>query len=50
MEDKIYTREEVSELLKIQRGNCYIAILMETNDENLSIIANNAPEPIGGNW
>lgn len=47
---KLYTENEVEELLSTQRGNCYVAILTETKDENLAKIANSAPEPSGGKW
>ena len=46
----VYTEKEVAKLLQIQRGNCYVAILTKTRDENLATIANNAPEPSGGKW
>jgi hypothetical protein len=46
----LYTEEEVEELLKIQRGNCYVAILTKTRDENLATIAGSSPEPSGGKW
>ncbi len=45
-----YTEKEVEELLQTQRGNCYVAILSATRNENLAIIANLAPEPSGGEW
>lgn len=47
---KVYTEDEVSELLSVQRGNCYVAIYNKTIDEKLSMLAINAPEPSGGNW
>jgi hypothetical protein len=51
MENKItYTESEVEELLVVQRGNCYVAILSKTKDENLAKIAVNSPEPSGGKW
>ena len=46
----VYTEKEVANLLQVQRGNCYVAILTKTRDENLATIANNAPEPSGGKW
>jgi hypothetical protein len=49
-ESNTYTEKEVENLLEVQRGNCYVAILSETRDENLSLITNNAPEPAGGKW
>lgn len=45
-----YTEKEVDELLKTQRGNCYVAILTETRDKDLASIASKAPEPSGGKW
>jgi hypothetical protein len=43
MENKItYTEREVEELLVVQRGNCYVAILSKTKDENLAKIAVNS--------
>lgn len=48
--EAVYTEKEVAELLHTQRGNCYVAILTKTRDENLATIANNAPEPSGGKW
>lgn len=48
--DKVttYTEEEVSELLEIQRGNCYVAIYNRTTSEDLARVAGKAPEP--GHW
>lgn len=46
----VYTEDEVSGLLTVQRGNCYVAIFNETNDKNISMLATNAVEPSGGNW
>ena len=43
----LYTEEEVKELLKIQRGNSYVAILTKTYDKELATIASTAPEPMG---
>lgn len=43
-----YTEEEVSELLEIQRGNCYVAIYNRTTSEDLASVAGKAPEP--GHW
>lgn len=47
---KQFTEEEVCKLLEVQRGNCYVAILTKTRDQELAKIANNAPEPAGGKW
>lgn len=46
----VYTEKEVAELLQVQRGNCYVAILSKTRDEQLAKIAGSAPEPSGGKW
>lgn len=46
----VYTEEEVAELLEIQRGNCYVAILSKTRDTELAKVACLAPEPCGGRW
>ena len=46
----VYTEKEVAKLLEIQRGNCYVAVLTQTQNEELAKIANNAPEPSGGKW
>lgn len=45
-----YTEKEVEELLKTQRGNCYVAILSKTENEEFAKVANSAPEPSGGKW
>jgi hypothetical protein len=42
-----YTEEEVRELLLMQRGNCYVAILNKTHDKELASLASSAPEPRG---
>ncbi len=42
---KTYTEEEVIELLRVQRGNCYVAVLSRSGDVELSSAANSAPEP-----
>lgn len=47
---KVYTEDEVSELLSVQRENCYVAIFNETNDKKLGMLAINAPVPSGGNF
>jgi phosphoribosylformylglycinamidine (FGAM) synthase PurS component len=43
----MYSEEEVRELLLMQRGNSYVAILTKTKDEELAAIASTAPEPCG---
>ena len=47
--ERMYSEEEVRELLIIQRGNCYVAILTKTQDTELSSLAISAPEPSGKN-
>jgi hypothetical protein len=49
MFDKMYSEEEVRKLLETQRGNCAVAILIKTRDEELAAIAGGAPEPSGYN-
>jgi len=48
MKQKLYTEEEVEKLLSAQRGNCYVAILSATKDEEIASVATSAPEP--GMW
>jgi len=45
-----YTEKEVEELLLTQRGNCYVAVLSKTRNEDLAAVAGSAPEPGGGSW
>jgi hypothetical protein len=49
---KLYTEEEVSELLETQRGNCYVAILSKTYNDMIATEVLTAPEPGGknGTW
>jgi hypothetical protein len=47
--ERMYSEEEVRKLLETQRGNCYVAILTKTRDEELATIAGGAPEPSGYN-
>lgn len=44
----LYTLDEVAELLSTQRGNCYVAILNKTGDNELATLCSRAPEPGGG--
>jgi hypothetical protein len=44
---RMYSEEEVRELLLMQRGNSYVAILTKTKDKELAAIASTAPEPGG---
>ena len=46
---RMYSENEVRKLLETQRGNCYVAILIKTRDEELAAIAGGAPEPSGYN-
>lgn len=46
----VYTEKEVANLLQVQRGNCYVAILSKTEDQELAKIAGGSPEPGGGKW
>ena len=45
---KKYTEKEVEDLLSVQRGNCYVAVLNSTQDPTIAMIAASAPEP--GQW
>lgn len=47
--ERMYSEEEVRELLLTQRGNCYVAILTKTKDIELASLAMSAPEPSGKN-
>jgi hypothetical protein len=51
-QEKSYSEEEVRELLETQRGNCYVALLSHTKNDDISSIALQAPEPGGknGTW
>jgi hypothetical protein len=51
-EQKLYTEQEVIDLLETQRGNCYVAILTETKNDEIATISLTAPEPGGrnGSW
>ena len=50
MKQKLYTEEEVEKLLDVQRGNCYVAVLSATKNQEIASHATSAPEPGGGNW
>lgn len=45
-----YTQAEVEELLSVQRGNCYVAVLNKCRDEEIAGAAVQAPEPGGDSW
>ena len=49
MQDKKVDADTVDKLLEAQRGNCYVAVLTKTRDEEIAKAAGGAPEP-GGNW
>ena len=49
MESKKVDADTVDKLLEAQRGNCYVAVLTKTRDEEIAKAAGDAPEP-GGNW
>ena len=49
MESKKVDADTVDKLLEAQRGNCYVAVLTKTRDEEIAKAAGAAPEP-GGNW
>lgn len=44
---KLYTEKQVKELLETQRGNCYVAVLNETKNEQIAGMAMLAPIPAG---
>jgi len=44
---KLYTQKQVKELLETQRGNCYVAVLNETKNEEIAGMAMLAPIPAG---
>lgn len=44
---KVYTQKQVKELLETQRGNCYVAVLNETKNEEIAGMTLLAPIPAG---
>lgn len=44
---KVFTKEQVLEILEIQRGNCYVAVLTKCRDTEIAAAAANAPIPGG---
>jgi hypothetical protein len=44
---KLFTEKQVKELLETQRGNCYVAVLSETNDEKIAALTLESPIPGG---
>lgn len=49
MQAKKVDADTVDKLLEAQRGNCYVAVLTKTRDEEIAKAAGGAPEP-GGSW
>jgi hypothetical protein len=51
-EQKMYSEQEVKDLLETQRGNCYVSILSQTKNDEIASIAIQSPEPGGknGTW
>ena len=47
-QNMMYSEEEVEKILEAQRGNCYVATLNKTRDEDIALVAITAPEP--GEW
>jgi Mg2+ and Co2+ transporter CorA len=47
---KLYTADQVKELLQVQRGNCYVAVLSATKDKEIASIASQAPLPRGDDF
>jgi len=45
--ERMYSEQEVINLLETQRGNSYVAVLTATKNDELASIALNAPEPGG---
>lgn len=50
--ERMYSEEEVKYLLEVQRGNCYVALLSYTKNDDIASVALGAPEPGGrnGTW
>jgi hypothetical protein len=44
---KLYTQKQVKELLETQKGNCYVAVLNETKNEEIAGMTMLAPIPAG---
>lgn len=42
---QMYSEDRVKELLAIQRGNCYVAVLTKCKDYEIAEVAVEAPEP-----
>jgi len=45
---QMYSEKEVEKLLETQRGNCYVAVLNKTKDEDIALVTITTPEP--GHW
>jgi uncharacterized protein YcaQ len=46
--ETLWTEEEVTNLLDVQRSNSYVAVYDKTHDKDLASLASKAPEP--GQW
>ena len=47
-QEQMYSEKEVEKILESQRGNCYVAVLNKTKDEDIALVAITTPEP--GQW
>lgn len=47
-QEQMYSEKEVEKILETQRGNCYVAVLNKTKDEDIALVAITTPEP--GQW
>lgn len=47
-QEQMYSEKEVEKILETQRGNCYVAVLNKTKDEDIALVAITTPEP--GHW
>ena len=45
---QMYSEKEVEKILETQRGNCYVAVLNKTKDEDIALATITTPEP--GHW
>ena len=44
-QEQMYSENEVEKILKTQRGNCYVAVLNKTSNEEMATAAGSAFEP-----
>lgn len=42
---QMYSEKEVEKILETQRGNCYVAVLNKTKDEDIALVTITTPEP-----